>query len=840
MNFNKYITGISLFVLVTLASSAAVSSLKQKEEEYVFSPRNTRHTMKLRGYLDSYNSRSPVGTASWEIAFNPQLEMVMENIGDTTLISPNIWINEEGLLYDWFDFEECILKKCKTEREKALAIFYYWIDKRMHSTTRDPINHDPFVVHNCLAGTLCFNDSEIVRRLYGWAGFKTAKGMVYGHSVRNVYFDNKWNMVDTDVETLCLAKDNKTLLSTAEMARDHDLIRRSHASSLWTIRELFTQELYASCFGDERIDKPDLAIEKPRELIWYLRPGEKLVWKWNKAEIVFRREVLEQSTVWARTLGLLANGFIYYEPLVDANLLSRQGITNQQAETEMGKLVIRKGGFVKINTRIPFIILNCKLALHISTGDRLTVIFAFDDKKELKKFTVAEGKIELDIFEYYDPEQEKATAKRSLTITLDARNASSDITIDTLGLKTIFQTSRLAMPGLKRGKNNLQFRCKNKEGDYKVRVAHLWQETKENRPPKPPTKPIYPPNKDRINNLDVEFRWRAAREPNGDKVVKYLLQVSDRKDMRFPASPVFYQFAPDPHNKEEAEPVWCPPRSGLLTPDKRYYWRVKAQDERGAWSDWSKVWWFIPQGSFAPVNLRYEVKGREVYLSWRPSSEGSRPVKYEIYGSDERGFSCYGEARKITGGFHREKWYKWDGYELHSQPNLFCETTETKIKVASEKLIGKQGANRCYYRVIAVDAEGARSDSSDFIELPHPFIIEPQEIHYMPGEKIRRKMHVITSLGKLLAHDTKQAQYHLNYWDHEEIQFELEQAPAWLRVSNSDGYLVGRVPPDASGEYSFSLAVRNQNRNEDKVTLKLIPRKGEDVEGTGGMEDNNE
>ncbi len=176
-----------------------------------------------------------------------------------------------------------------------------------------------------------------------------------------------------------------------------------------------------------------------------------------------------------------------------------------------------------------------------------------------------------------------------LTITLDARNASSDVTIDSLGLRTIFQTSSLAMPGLKRGKNKLQFRCKNKEGAYKVRVAHLWQETKENRPPRPPAKPIYPPKRGRINSLDVKFKWRPARDPNGDKIVKYLVEVSDRKDMRFPASPVFYQFAPTSYNKEEAEPVWRTFRSGLLPPGKKYYWRVKAQDEQGAWSNWSKT-----------------------------------------------------------------------------------------------------------------------------------------------------------------------------------------------------------------------------------------------------------
>ncbi len=38
------------------------------------------------------------------------------------------------------------------------------------------------------------------------------------------------------------------------------------------------------------------------------------------------------------------------------------------------------------------------------------------------------------------------------------------------------------------------------------------------------------------------------------------------------------------------------PYTGLLTPDKRYYWRVRAKDAKGVWGQWSKTWSFTPRG----------------------------------------------------------------------------------------------------------------------------------------------------------------------------------------------------------------------------------------------------
>jgi len=42
------------------------------------------------------------------------------------------------------------------------------------------------------------------------------------------------------------------------------------------------------------------------------------------------------------------------------------------------------------------------------------------------------------------------------------------------------------------------------------------------------------------------------------------------------------------------------PQPGLLTPESRYYWHVRAMDEQGVWGPWSKTWSFTAHGPAQP------------------------------------------------------------------------------------------------------------------------------------------------------------------------------------------------------------------------------------------------
>jgi len=48
------------------------------------------------------------------------------------------------------------------------------------------------------------------------------------------------------------------------------------------------------------------------------------------------------------------------------------------------------------------------------------------------------------------------------------------------------------------------------------------------------------------------------------------------------------------------------PQPGLLTPDRIYYWHVRAQDDKGVWGPWSKTWSFTPRGPTHPLDVMVE------------------------------------------------------------------------------------------------------------------------------------------------------------------------------------------------------------------------------------------
>ena len=97
-------------------------------------------------------------------------------------------------------------------------------------------------------------------------------------------------------------------------------------------------------------------------------------------------------------------------------------------------------------------------------------------------------------------------------------------------------------------------------------------------------------------------------------------------------------------------------------------------------------------------------------LKWKANPLGRRPAKYRVYGSDEKGFSVSDVPYTVNVGISKE-------LSPQFPANFIAETAATELPVLGSEVI-LPAANKTYYRVVAVDAEGKRSGPSDYAAAP--------------------------------------------------------------------------------------------------------------------------
>jgi hypothetical protein len=361
-----------------------------------------------------------------------------------------------------------------------------------------------------------------------------------------------------------------------------------------------------------------------------------------------------------------------------------------------------------------------------------------------------------------------------------------------------------------------------------VRITHHWVERSISRPPLAPPSPINPPDGGEVVGTDIVFRWAAASDPDGDAMGDYQFELSSRADMRWPLSMCFYKLisrtADATKQKDKAtgqdritvKAQYTLPQPGLLTPDRPYYWHVRAMDDKGVWGPWSKTWSFMAHGPAHPLNvtLDYNQMTGVGTLRWQANPAGHRAVKYRVYGSDEKGFTTADQNFQGTVGITKEEMAAWNPW---FPANFIAETTATEMVVMGRDIESPR-ANKTYYRVVAVDDQGKRSGPSDYATAPRPIIYSKPVAAARVGTEYRYQVRATRSLGDLSARMRGDEQVS-GYFDVEKPRFALHQGPSWLKIDEATGVLAGT--PDATGKVVVTVTA-TMDRGMRKLDEKAL------------------
>ncbi len=756
-----------------------------------------RYKITQGGTMDGRNCRSPQGVwTPFEQTWESNRSVRMQNVGDTDVINPWL-VSGRNDFHSVNAIVSRAIEPGMTDQEKATALWWQQIQHRFHYQGDNRELASPVKVLNIYGHNTCGNDSICLAGLWKLAGLKVAPARLVGHCVTQVFYDGAWHLFDGDMHSLYLLRDNETIASEQDLVRDHDLIKRTHTQGILRPQGRAGDERESSIYVFEGEIAGDRNAERTSSMNMTLRPGEALVWRWGHTDPVKYFGSPDHKYTERICNGLWEYWLDFSTPNWRKGANSVQDIvsTDRGLAAEAGK-----SGEIVWAIRSPYVIVGGKLEIEGAGAE-------FDISWDGKNWQ----NVGADLDPFFPP---VGTARYEYFLRC---RLASDARLRTLRVINDLQMAPLSLPEMGIGENHFTYSDES-PGKPHVQITHEWVERSASRPPAPPSAAVSPGDGGEAEGTDVVFQWQPAIDPDGDSIADYHFELSARPDMKWPLSMSFAKLVSRTSNAGSAGYSLKAP--GELNPNREYYWHVRAKDARGIWGDWSQTWRFTPRGPAPPldVTLSYDDQANRAVLSWSPNPRGRQPVTYRVYASDEKGFSVSDDPFTVAAGLYDVRTQATTKSPTHFAANFVTETSATELPVIGTDT-ERAGANKAYYRVVAVDAAGKRSGPSDYAQAPRPVIYSQPQTRARAGQEYRYDIQAIRSIGDLRTRVVNGKET-MNYWDVEQPRFSLERGPSWLAIDPATGRLSGTPPAAGTSEVTVAVTLERQQRRLDPAQLQ--------------------
>ena len=616
-----------------------------------------QYTVNQGGYMDGDNCRTPYpwmttsASIIWQ-TWESNRQVKMENTGTNDLVNP--WLsNGRNSFRNAQEIVDAALLPGMTAREKVLALWYQNVLYRYHKVeAAGSGNDDPVRLYNCYGHNTCASNAQVLAALWLQAGITPCHPSHFvGHTVSETFFDGRYNFLDGDMQSVMYLRDNHTIANEYELTRDRDLARRSHQwGLLYPDNRLDQDEAYMSQFVYDGPPALTIGALSTKTMNMTLRPNEAITWRWGVLTTGTSKEAYKyrgvSTSVPPRNFAI-CNGLWEYRPDFTNDSLWRCGTYIAPSSTGAVNIVNTGGVLTATPGQTGTIIWKISSPYVIVGGSITTVNAGAVFKLSFENFTWTPPSAWTTItgtnLDSFFPVQGATVARYEYFLKCELTGSAS---LSSLTITNDIEMAPLAMPRMSIGANTFTY-TDNSTGTHNVRITHEWVERSVNRPPNAPPSPVYPADGGESDGTNIVFSWAAPTDPDGDTIADYHFQLSERPDMKWPLSFNFNKIIC--YTNDAGQARYTVPYTGLLTPDRTYYWRVKAKDKinvktantASAWSAWSNTWSFTARGPAVPVNVVMDTTttgGLTGILKWAPDTIGRAPVKYRIYGSNEQGF----------------------------------------------------------------------------------------------------------------------------------------------------------------------------------------------------------